>query len=391
MSRIQGPLSGITIVDLTRVLAGPYATMLLSEMGARVIKVEEPGKGDDSRAFGPFIQGRPCYFNSINRNKESIALDLGNADHREILDSMLAGADVIVENFRPGVMEKYGYGWEDVHARFPRLVYASVSGYGHSGPESSKPGYDMVMQGVSGMMSVTGEDGGEPCRTGISIADVGTGLFTATAINAALLHRERTGESTHIDMAMFDCMLSMLETPISRYLMTGQVATRMGSLHPSIMPFEAFPTQDGHITLACGNDKLFRQFCGVIGRDDLADHPDYDTNVKRVENRPALRAEIIKELARDTSDHWVARLSPLGVPIGHINNVEQAVNHPQVAARNMLVTTPDPVLGPLRVVGNPFKMSAFPDSATRKLSPELDEDRQRIIEEFHNLREEHKP
>lgn len=388
MTRIQGPLTGITIVDLSRVLAGPYATMLLSEMGARVIKVEEPGKGDDSRAYGPFIQGRPCYFNSINRNKESIALDLKNEDHREILDSMLAGADVLVENFRPGVMEKLGYGWDAVHDRFPRLIYASVSGYGHSGPERNKPGYDMVMQGVSGMMSITGEEGGEPCRTGISIADVGTGLFTANAINAALLHRERTGESTHIDMAMFDCMLSMLETPISRYLMTGEVATRMGSLHPAIMPFEAFPTQDGYITLACGNDKLFRQFCEVLGRPDLASHPDYETNVKRVENRPALRAEIIKELAKDTSDGWVARLAPLGVPIGHINNVEQAVNHPQVAARNMLVTTMDPVLGPLRVVGNPFKMSAFPDGSTRKLSPELDEDRQRIIEEFHNTNQE---
>jgi len=187
-------------------------------------------------------------------------------------------------------------------------------------------------------------------------------------------------------MAMFDCMLSILETPISRYQMTGEVATRMGSLHPAIMPFEAFPTQDGHITLACGNDKLFRQFCEVIGRDDLATHPDYETNVKRVENRPALRVEIIKELANDTSDQWVARLAPLGVPIGHINNIEQAVNHPQVAARNMLVTTPDPILGPLKVVGSPFKMSAFPDGTTRKLAPELDEDRQRIIEEFHNSR-----
>lgn len=384
MSRIQGPLTGITIIDLTRVMAGPYATMLLSELGARVIKIEEPGKGDDSRAYGPFIKGRPCYFNSINRNKESIALDLRNEEHCAVLDSLLAGADVLVENFRPGVMEKFGYGWEAVHARHPRLVYASVSGYGHSGPERDMPGYDMVMQGVTGMMSITGEAGGEPCRTGISIADVGTGIFTATAINAALLHRERTGESTHIDMAMFDCMLSILETPIARYQMTGEIATRMGSLHPAIMPFEAFPTQDGHITLACGNDKLFRQFCGVIGREDLATHPDYETNVKRVENRPALRAEIIKELARDTSDQWVARLAPLGVPIGHINNVEQAINHPQVAARNMLVTTSDPVLGPLKVVGNPFKMSAFPDMTTRKLAPELDEDRQRLIEEFHN-------
>lgn len=388
MNTIQGPLSGITIVDLTRVMAGPYATMLLSELGARVIKVEEPGKGDDSRAYGPFVKGRPCYFNSINRNKESIALDLRKDEDRAVFESLLAVADVLAENFRPGVMEKLGYGWEAVHARFPKIVYASVSGYGQTGPDRARPGYDMVMQGMTGMMSITGEADGEPCRTGISIADVGTGIFTAAAINAALLHRERSGESTRVDMAMFDCMLSILETPITRYQMTGEIATRMGSLHPAIMPFEAFATRDGHITLACGNDKIYRQFCAAIGRDDLAEHPDYATNVKRVENRPALRAEIGRELAKSTSAQWAARLEPLGIPVGPINNVAQAIQHPQVAARNMLVETLDPVLGPLKIVGNPFKISAFPDLPTRKLAPELDEDRQRLIEEFHISPEE---
>lgn len=386
MSGIQGPLTGITIVDLTRVLSGPYATMLLSELGARVIKIEEPGKGDDSRAYGPFVKGRPCYFNSINRNKESIALDLRQGEDREIFESLLAGADVLAENFRPGVMARLGYGWDEVHARFPKIVYASVSGYGQSGPDSAKPGYDMVMQGVTGMMSITGDEGGEPCRTGISIADVGTGVFTAAAINAALLHRERTGQSTFVDMAMFDCMLAILETPISRYNMTGEIASRMGSLHPAIMPFEAFATQDSHITLACGNDKLFRRFCAAIHREDLAEHPDYATNVKRVENRPALREEIGKELAKATSAQWTARLEPLGIPVGPINDISQALAHPQVAARNMLVETLDPVLGPLKVVGSPFKMSAFPDRPTRKLAPELDEDRARLVEEFHTHR-----
>lgn len=386
MTGIQGPLTGITIVDLTRVMAGPYCTMLLSELGARVIKVEEPGKGDDARAYGPFVQGRPCYFNSINRNKESIALHLRKDEDRAIFESMLARADVLAENFRPGVMEKLGYGWEHVHAKFPKLIYTSVSGYGHTGPERSKPGYDMVMQGVTGMMSITGEAGGEPCRTGISIADVGTGIFTAAAVNAALLHRERTGESTRIDMAMFDCMLSILETPIVRYQMTGEIASRLGSLHPAIMPFEAFATQDSHITLACGNDKIFRQFCAAIDREDLARHPDYLTNVQRVEHRPALREEIGRELAKATSAQWAARLEPLGIPMGPINDVAQAIKHPQVAARNMLVETFDPVLGPLKVVGSPFKMSAFPDLPTRKLAPELDEDRQRLIDEFHSPR-----
>ncbi len=383
MSGIHGPLTGITVVDMTRVLSGPYATMLLSELGARVIKIEEPGKGDDSRAYGPFIKGRPCYFNSINRNKESIALDLRKDEDREILDSLLAAADVVAENFRPGVMDKLGYGWDALHARFPRLIYASVSGYGHTGPESHKPGYDMVMQGVTGMMSITGEAGGGPCRTGISIADVGTGIFTAVAISSALFHRERRGESTRIDMAMFDCMLSILETPISRYLMTGDIAQRMGSLHPAIMPFEAFATQDSHITLACGNDKIFRQFCAALHREDLADDPRYASNLGRVDNRETLRAEIGRELAKSTTAQWTTRLEALGIPVGPINDVSQAVAHPQVAARNMLVETLDPVLGPLRVVGSPFKMSAFPDSATRKLAPELDEDRERLIAEFH--------
>lgn len=386
MSGIQGPLSGITIVDLTRVLAGPYCTMLLSELGARVIKVEEPGKGDDARAYGPFIQGRPCYFNSINRNKESIALDLRDAGDRAIFESLLAGADVLAENFRPGVMEKFGYSWEEIHARFPRIVYASVSGYGQTGPERYKPGYDMVMQGISGLMSITGDADGEPCRAGISIADVGSGVFTAAAINAALLYRERTGESTRIDMAMFDCMLAMMETPISRYQMTGEIASRMGSMHPAIMPFEAFPTKDSHITLACGNDKLFRQLCAAMHREDLAEHPDYATNVKRVDNRPALRAELEAELRKATSAQWTARFEPLGIPVGPINDVAECLAQPQVAARNMLVETLDPVLGPLKVVGSPFKMSAFPDPPTRRLAPELDQDRERLIAEFHPTR-----
>ena len=386
MSGIYGPLSGITIVDLTRVLAGPYCTMLLSELGARVIKVEEPGKGDDARTYGPFVQGRPCYFNSINRNKESIALDLRVEADRAIFDSMLAGADVLAENFRPGVMEKLGYSWDEVHARFPRIVYASVSGYGQTGPDRNKPGYDMVMQGVSGLMSITGDADGEPCRTGISIADVGSGVFTAVAVNAALLHRERTGESTRIDMAMFDCMLAMMEAPISRYQMTGEVASRLGSTHPSIVPFEAFPTKDSHITLACGNDKLFRQLCAAIHREDLAQNPDFASNVLRVDNRRTLRAELEAELRKATSAQWTARFEPLGIPMGPINDVAECLAMPQVAARNMLVETLDPLLGPLKIVGSPFKMSAFPDLPNRRLAPELDQDRERLIAEFHPTR-----
>lgn len=386
MNDINGPLSGITIVDLTRVLSGPYCTMLLSELGARVIKIEEPGKGDDARSYGPFVQGRPCYFNSINRNKESIALDLKLPEDRAVFESLLASADVVVENFRPGVMEKLGYDWTSLHARHPRLIYAAISGYGHTGPERNKPGYDMVMQGISGLMSITGDEDGEPCRAGISIADAGTGLFTAVAINAALLDRERTGRTTMIDMAMFDCMLALMETPISRYQMTGQIASRLGSVHPSIMPFEAFATKEGYITLACGNDKLFRQLCAAMHREDLATHPDYASNVLRVQHRPALRAQIEGELCKATSAQWIARFEPLGIPCGPINDIAQCLAHPQVQARNMMVETVDPVLGPLKVVGSPFKMSAFTDRPERRVAPELDQDKESLIREFHTPR-----
>ena len=384
VSEVIGPLDGITVVDLTRVLAGPYCTMLLGELGARVIKIEEPGRGDDTRAYGPFVQGRPCYFNSINRGKESIALDLRVDADRAVFESLLARADVLAENFRPGVMDKLGYGWDEVHRRFPRVVYASVSGYGQTGPERDKPGYDMVMQAVAGMMSITGEADGGPCRTGVSIADVGSGVFAAVAVNAALLHRERTGEARRIDLAMFDCMLAIMESPITRYLMAGEVLGRMGATHPAIMPFEAFATGDGHVALACGNDRLFRQFCAAIHREDLAAHPDYATNDLRVRHRPALRAGIERTLAGATSEQWVARFEPLGIACGRINDIAQALAKPQVAARNMLVETVDPVLGPVKIVGNPMKISGFPDSPVRRLAPELDQDRERLLREFHS-------
>ena len=377
-----GPLNGITVIDLTRVLAGPYCTMVMGELGARVIKIEEPGKGDDSRAYGPFIQGRPCYFGSVNRNKESIALDLKDPHDRAIFEQLLEHADVVAENFRAGVMDKLGYSWETLHQRFPKLIYVAVSGYGHAGPSADQPGYDMVMQGVSGMMSITGEPGGGPCRVGISIADAGTGLFAAIAVNAALLHRERTGETTKIDMAMFDCMLMLLETPITRYLMTGEIAQRMGSLHPAIMPFEAFATADGFITVACGNDKTFRVLCDALGRPELALDPMFATNSDRVANRSLLHNAIEAHLLREPTSHWCAHFERHGVPAAPINTIEQALQHPQVAARNMLVEAQDPVLGAVRLVGSPFKMSAFADPTQRRVAPDLDQDRAAVLREF---------
>ena len=381
-STAKGPLAGVTIVDLTRVLSGPFATMLLGELGARVIKIEQPGTGDDSRAFGPFVQGRPCYFGSVNRNKESIALDLKQPDDREIFEALLEHADIVAENFRPGVMEELGYGWETLHERYPNLIYGAVSGYGHTGPLASRPGYDMVMQGVSGMMSITGEADGGPCRTGISIADAGSGLYLALALSAALLHREKTGESTKVDLSMFDCMLSLLETPITRYLMTGDVATRMGASHPAIVPFESFRSADGYLTIACGNDKTFRALCKVMDRNDLAEDPRYGSNWLRVTNRDTLHDDLESTLLTNTAEHWCALFDAQGIPAGPINTIDQALRHPQVEPRNMVVTTIDPVLGETRLVGNPIKMSAFADPTTRRVAPDLDQNRQALLAEF---------
>src|ERR671926_426636 len=245
-----GPLSGITIVDLSRILAGPYCTLLLAELGARVIKVEVPTSGDDARHYGPFKGGESTYFASVNRGKESIALDLKAPKDRDIFERLLDKADALVENFRPGTMEKLGYGWEALHPRYPRLVYAAASGFGHTGPYSHYPAYDMVVQGLGGIMSITGHPDSPPTRIGMSIGDIGAGLYTFGAVNAALLHRERTGEATKVDIAMFDCQLALLENAIVRYTSTGEIPGPLGARHPSITPFEAFPTADGYMIVA---------------------------------------------------------------------------------------------------------------------------------------------
>src|SRR5690348_15581323 len=276
-----GPLSGITIVDLSRILAGPYCTLLMAELGARVIKVEAPKTGDDARQYGPFKNGKSTYFASVNRGKESIVLDLKASDDRDIFERLLDKADALVENFRPGTMEKLGYGWDTLHPRCPHLIYAAASGFGHSGPYSHYPAYDMVVQGLGGVMSITGHPGMPPTRIGTSIGDLAGGLYTAVALNAALLHRERTGEATKVDVALFDCQLALLENAIMRYTTTGEIPGPMGARHPSITPFEAFHTSDGHIIIAAGNDALYLKLTQALGRRDLADNPLFKTNPLR--------------------------------------------------------------------------------------------------------------
>ncbi|HZB92528.1 MAG TPA: CaiB/BaiF CoA-transferase family protein [Stellaceae bacterium] len=343
----QGPLSGITVVDLSRILAGPYCTFLMTELGARVIKVEAPGKGDDAREYGPFVKGRSTYFASINRGKESIALDLKAPADKRIFEALLAKADVVVENFRPGTMEKLGYGWESLHRRYPRLIYAAASGFGHTGPYANQPAYDMVVQGLGGIMSITGHPGQPPVRIG-----------------------------------MFDCQLALLENAIMRYTVTGQVPGPLGARHPSITPFEAFATADGAMIVAAGNDGLFHKLCAALGRPDLAAAPEYKTNDLRNQNEPALKQAIESELKQAPTAAWIERFGRAGIPCGPINNVPQALAHPQVEARNMLITVEDPVAGTLKLAGNPLKLSAFPDPPTRPPAPALDADRAKLLKEL---------
>src|SRR5262245_33909031 len=383
MSMAQpGPLSGITIIDLSRILAGPYCTLLLAELGARVIKVEPPGQGDDARQYGPFKNGKSTYFASVNRGKEPIALDLKSPDGREIFERLLDKADALVENFRPGTMEKLGYGWENLHLRYPRLVYAAASGFGHSGPYSHHPSYDMVVQGLGGIMSITGHPGMPLTRIGTSIGDLAGGLYTAIALNAALLHRERAGEATKVDVALFDCQLALLENAIMRYTTTGEIPGPMGARHPSITPFEAFHTADGHLIIAAGNDGLFVKLAHALDRPDLAEDPLFKTNDLRNRHQEPLRAEIEGVLKNANTEHWIGVLEAAGIPCGAINNVAQAIAHPQAAARNMVISVDDPVTGPLQLVGNPMKLSGFPDSTTRPPAPDLDADSEKILRDL---------
>ena len=378
----NGPLHGITVLDLSRILAGPYCTFLMAELGARIIKVEAPPKGDDAREYGPFRDGKSTYFASINRGKQSIALDLKNANDKRIFEALLAKVDVLVENFRPGTMEKLGYGWAELHQRYPKLIYAAASGFGHSGPWSARPAYDMVVQGLGGMMSITGNPGQSPVRVGMSIGDIGAGLYTAVAVNAALVARDRTGQGVKVDVAMFDCQLALLENAIMRYTVSGEVPGPLGARHPTITPFEAFATADSYVIIAAGNDVTFGRLAAALGKPTMAQNPDYASNEKRLANQPKLKAEIESLLKVKPTAHWLTVFEQAGIPAGPINNIEQALDHPQVAARNMLVTVEDPRAGTLKLAGNPMKISGMDDPPMRAPAPDLDADRAAILKEL---------
>jgi len=381
---VSGPLSGITVLDLTRVLAGPYCTMMLAELGARVVKVEPPNGGDDARRFGPFMGEKSVYFASLNREKESIVLDLKNYEDKEIFLSLLGRSDVLVENYRAGTMERFDLGWEVLHTRFPKLVYAATSGFGHTGPYSHRPSYDMVAQAMGGIMSLTGQPDGQPTRVGSSIGDIAAGLFTVIGIQAALLHRTETGEGMKVDVAMLDCQVAILENAIGRYVATKKVPGPLGARHPSIAPFGAFKTADDHMIIACANESTYGRLCEALRRPDLLDDARFNNNVLRVENVEALREEIESVLVTQTKAKWLRALEEASVPCSPINNVEDVLNDPQVLARNMVVEIRDQHIGAIRASGNPIKFSAFLDSPTREAAPDLDADRAAILSEIDN-------
>ena len=379
---MDGPLKNLLVLDLTRVLVGPYCTMMLSDLGARVIKVEAPEVGDDSRKFGPFIDDYSAYFMSLNRGKESIALNLKNSDDKKIFDKILDKADVLVENFKPGTLEKWGYGWKDVCKKYPKLIYASASGFGQTGPLRELPAYDMVVQGMGGLMSVTGHPDSEPTRVGTSIGDITAGLFTTIGINAALYDRQKTGKGMFIDVSMLDCQIAILENAIARYLSKNEIPKPMGSRHPAIAPFEAFRTKDSYIIIAAGNDKLFEKLCNILEISQIFNDERFNSNSLRSKNMEELKIILENKLSSKTTSEWVSQMEKEKIPCGPIYNIKEAVENPQVKSRNMIVKAHHKVIGDFKLAGNPIKMSSYKDETTRGDIPDLDEHREKILKEF---------
>ncbi|MGE3512344.1 MAG: CaiB/BaiF CoA transferase family protein [Vicinamibacterales bacterium] len=374
----MAPLDGIFVLDLTRVLSGPYCTMLLGDMGARVVKVEQPGKGDDTRAWGPPFQGpESAYFLSVNRNKESITLDFKRPGGRAILDRLIERADVLVENFRPGSLEKLGLDGPSVVAHHPRLVYCSISGFGHTGPRRKEPGYDAVMQAEGGLMSITGPGDGSAYRLGVAIADVATGMFAAQGITAALFARERTGRGQIVDIAMLDSVAGLLTYQAGIFFATNVAPARLGNRHPTIVPYETFSASDGDFVLAVGNDELWRRFCAVA---EFEAGDRFATNRERVNGYAELRPLLADRLRTRTRAAWIEGLTAAGVPCGSVRDLAELFADPQVGARRMVEEVAHATLGPIRVLGTPLKFSETP-AAIRVAPPTLGQHTDRILRE----------
>ncbi len=368
------------ILDLTHVLAGPFCSMTLVDLGAEVIKVERPDTGDDTRAFPPFKDGKSAYFAALNHGKHSIALDLkDSAEDRAVFERLLERSDVVLENFRPGVMERLGYGWEDLHARYPQLVYGAVSGFGHTGPDAKRPAYDMVVQARGGVMSITGEKDREPVRVGASIGDIVAGMYLTQGILAALFDRESSGKGRKVDVSMLDSQLAILEHAIALTTVTGQAPGPSGARHPSITPFETFHASDGLFVIAAGNDKLFEKLCVVLALPIAADER-FATNPARCENARLLKRLIEAVTLDNTRAYWINKLTAAGIPTGPIQTVDQVLKDPQILARNMVVDVLDKNgRAAFKSAGNPIKLSEMEDRTTRRPAPDLDGNRGEIL------------
>ncbi len=355
---VKKPLEGIRVLDLSRVLAGPFATQLLGDLGAEIIKVEAPGRGDETRSWGPpFADGEAAYYLSVNRNKKSITVNLKTPEGVEIVKRLAKISDVFIENFKVGGLQKLGLGYDVIHQENPRIIYVSITGFGQTGPYRERPGYDFIIQGMCGVMSVTGEPDGEPMKVGVAWTDVITGLFAANAILAALIEREKSGLGQYIDISLLDSAIAAMVNQASNYLISGVPPRRYGNAHPNIVPYQAFKTKDSYMILAVGNDSQFKKFCEIAGRPDLAENPDFETNPKRVENREKL-IPIIKEIMlQRTTAEWCEKLVEAKVPCGPIYNMKEVFEDPHVLSRDMVVKVKHPTAGEIPLVGTPFKFS----------------------------------
>ena len=386
----MGALEGIRVLDLSRVLAGPWCGQILADLGAEVIKVERPKTGDDTRMWGPpwmkNDQGEntreAAYYQSANRNKMSVAIDISTSEGQELVKALAADSDVVIENYKAGSLKKYGLDYESLSAINPKLVYCSITGFGQTGPRAPEPGYDFIIQGMGGLMSVTGEKddlpGGGPQKVGVAFADLTTGLYSTIAIQAALLNRHVTGLGQHIDMALLDVQVALLANQGMNYLASGKIPGRYGNAHANIVPYQVFRAADQDFIIACGNDKQFVALSAAIGLPDLPQDPRFVTNALRIQHRAEITELLTKHFLTNTAKHWVQAIHAVKVPVGLINNLEQAFQEPQVQARNMLVEIPHPLKEKLTVIGSPIKLSRTPVEY-RKAPPMLGEHTNEIL------------
>ncbi|MGO9243743.1 MAG: CaiB/BaiF CoA transferase family protein [Verrucomicrobiia bacterium] len=358
------PLDGIRVVDLSRILAGPYCSMLLSDFGAEIVKIENPDKGDDTRVYGPpFLDGESVYFLSINRGKKSLSLNLKTPEAREILTKLIKNSDVLLENFRKDFLTSIGFGYDEVAKLNPKIIYASVTGYGHTGPWAERPGYDLAIQGQGGIMSLTGDPNGSPYKTGTSLADITAGIYATLGILLALQARQRTGKGQKVDVSLLDGQVSFLTYQAGIYFGTGKSPTRKGNQHPTIVPYETFKARDRYFNLAVGNDRLWGQFCDLLARPDLKTHEKFATNPKRVQNHDDLYPILQTIFAAKTAEEWLAFFEKNGIPCGAVFSVGEVLEHPQVRAREMVVERPHPKLKSVKMTGVPVKLSDTPGVA----------------------------